>query len=87
MYSPDEAVRLGLVDQIVPAENLMQAAEKAAVDFASKSAAAFSSIKGLLRGPIAEEMAKKEQDSLCEFADIWYSEETWANLKDIKIHS
>ncbi|NQT68595.1 MAG: enoyl-CoA hydratase/isomerase family protein [Desulfobacteraceae bacterium] len=87
MYSPDEAARLGLVDQIVPAENLMQAAEKAAVDFASKSAAAFSSIKGLLRGPIAEEMAKREQDSLHEFADIWYSEETWAKLQDIKIHS
>ena len=87
MYSPEEAARLGLVDQIVPAENLMQAAEKAAVDFASKSAAAFSSIKGLLRGPIAEEMATREQDSLREFADIWYSEETWAKLQDIKIHS
>lgn len=87
MYSPDEAVRLGLVDQIVPAENLMRAAEKTAVNFASKSAAAFSSIKGLLRRPIAEEMAKREQDSLREFADIWYSEETWADLKDIKIHS
>ena len=87
MYSPDEAVRLGLVDQIVPAKNLMQTAEKAAVNFASKNAAAFSSIKGLLRGPIAEEMAKREQDSLREFADIWYSEKTWANLEDIKIHS
>jgi len=40
-----------------------------------------------LRGPIAEEMAKREQDSLHEFADIWYSEETWAKLQDIKIHS
>jgi 3,2-trans-enoyl-CoA isomerase len=87
MYSPDEAARLGLVDQIVPAENLMQTAEKAAVDFASKSAAAFSSIKDLLRRPISEEMAKREQDSLREFADIWYSERTWANLEDIKIHS
>ncbi|MBW1753142.1 MAG: enoyl-CoA hydratase/isomerase family protein [Deltaproteobacteria bacterium] len=75
MYSP-----------VVPAENLMQTAEKAAVDFASKSAAAFSSIKGLLRGPVAAEMAIREQDSLHEFADIWYSEETWANLEDIKIH-
>jgi 3,2-trans-enoyl-CoA isomerase len=87
MYSPDEAARLGLVDQIVLAENLMQTAEKAAVDFASKSAAAFSSIKGLLRRPVAAEMAKREQDSLHEFADIWYSERTWENLKDIKIHS
>jgi 3,2-trans-enoyl-CoA isomerase len=86
MYSPNEAARLGLVDQVVLAENLMQAAEKAAVDFASKSAAAFSSIKGLLRRPIAEEMAKREQDSIREFADIWYSEATWENLKDIKIH-
>ena len=36
---------------------------------------------------MVSEKAKREQDSLHEFADIWYSEETWTKLQDIKIHS
>ena len=56
-------------------------------DFAGKELRAFSALKGLLRKPVAEEMVKREKDSIREFVDIWYLEETWENLKKIKIYS
>ena len=38
---------------------------------AAKDAAAFRSIKFLLRAPVADEMARKEGQSVQEFVDIW----------------
>lgn len=65
----------------------MDDAGKAARDLAGKDEAAFKSLKGLLRKPVAEEMVKREKDSIREFVDIWYSEKTRRNLEEIKIHS
>ena len=87
MYSAGEATQLGLVDQISSEESLVDKARKVAQDFARKDNAAFKSIKGLLRRPVAEEMTKREKDSIQEFAEIWYSENAWENLKEIKIYS
>lgn len=81
LYSPQEAQQLGLIDQIEAPENLLQAAAKTAEDLAQKNAAAFKSIKNLLRQPVVKVIAEREKDSIHEFVDIWYSEETWANLK------
>jgi enoyl-CoA hydratase/carnithine racemase len=87
LYSAEEALRLGLVDEVCPPEELLDAARKAAKDFAQREGSAFKSIKGLLRGPVAQEMARKEKDALLEFVDVWYSEATWSKLKEIRIHS
>jgi Delta3-Delta2-enoyl-CoA isomerase len=86
MYSAEEARQLGLVDQVCPPEVLLDTAKQVAKDFAQRDSAAFRNIKGLLRGPVAQEMARKEKDSILEFADIWYSEATWNRLKGIQIH-
>jgi hypothetical protein len=32
-------------------------------------------------------MIKRENDAILEFVDIWYSEQTWENLKAIEIYS
>lgn len=87
LYSPQEAIKLGLVNQIVSIENLYEEAEKTALDFAQKHTAAFRTIKNLLRQPVVDEIFKREASSIHQFVDIWYSEETWANLQEIKIHS
>ncbi len=87
MYSAEEAIHLGLIDRISSSKNLMDDARKAAQDFIVKERPAFRAIKGLLRKPVAEEMVKREKDSIREFVDIWYSEKTWKNLEKIKIHS
>ena len=86
MYSAEEASQLGLVDQISSQENLTEDTMKIAQDLAKKDNTAFRSIKNLLRRPVAEEMTKKEEGVIREFVDIWYSEETWNSLKEIKIH-
>jgi enoyl-CoA hydratase len=85
MFLPEEALLLGLVDEVCPVEELMGKAVAAARELGGKSPAAFRSVKRLLRGPVAEEMRRREGASIVEFIDIWYSEETWRNLREIRI--
>ena len=87
MFSAEEAKQLGLIDQIASQDTLEEEARKVAEDFTQKDSTAFLSIKTLLRKPVAEEMIRREKDSVQEFADIWYSENTWKNLQEITIHS
>ncbi|MBN1158033.1 MAG: hypothetical protein JXA61_01520, partial [Bacteroidales bacterium] len=86
MYSAEEAKRMGLVQDVASEGGLIEIARKAASDFASKYPPAFASIKSLLRKSIVEDMKSRETAAIKEFVDIWYSEATWANLKDIKIY-
>ena len=86
MYSAEAAKDLGLIDKVTTEENLIDAARKAALDLGSKPKNAFKGIKSLLRMSIAEEIKRKEEKSVKEFADIWYSDSTWKNLKKIKIY-
>jgi enoyl-CoA hydratase/carnithine racemase len=85
MYSAEEAFQLRLVDQVSSEEDLTEDARKVAQELAQKDSSAFRSIKHLLRKPAAEQMIKREKDAILEFVDIWYSEQTWENLKKIKI--
>ena len=87
MYSAEEAFGLGLVDQVSSEDALLDDAVKVAQELAEKDSSAFTIIKKLLRKAVAEEMVKHEKDYILEFADIWYSENTWEKLKKIKIHS
>ena len=85
MYLPEEALRLGLVDEVCPGEELLGKAMAAARELGEKNQPAFQSIKRLMRDPVAEEMRRRESASIGEFVDIWYSEATWRNLQEIGI--
>ena len=87
MYSAEAVHDLGMIDQVSSPENLLEDARKVATRFTAKDAAAFRSIKGILRGLVAGDMARKEEPSVEELVSIWYSENTWKNLQAIKIHS
>lgn len=87
MYSAEEAERLGLVDEAVDEMQFWERALSVAGEFSGKDPAAFKSIKWLLRKPVARKMAEDEERSIREFIDIWYSDETWKKLRDIRIHS
>ena len=87
MYSAEEALEIGLIDEIVSKDDLDSKAQKKALQYASQDSAAFASIKKLLRNPAAEEMMKREKASILEFVEIWYSENTWKNLKEKVIRS
>lgn len=86
MYSAEQALRLGLIDEIAAEADLKARALEKAREFAAKDSAAFKSIKGLLRKTVADEILKRERDSVLEFVDIWYSEATWRKLQEKVIH-
>ncbi len=85
MYSAEEAKELGLIHDVVSKEDLRDSAQRIAGDFAKRDSRAFGSMKTLIRKQAGEEMKRRERDSIIEFADIWYSEGTWKNLRNIKI--
>ncbi|MBN2098294.1 MAG: enoyl-CoA hydratase/isomerase family protein [Dehalococcoidia bacterium] len=85
MYSAEEAKTIGLIDEAATEQDLMDAASKMASSLGSKYPPAFTGVKSLLRKTIAEDIMRRQADSIWEFVDIWYSEHTWANLKNIKI--
>jgi 3,2-trans-enoyl-CoA isomerase len=87
LYSAQEAHELGLIDTVVPDGQLLQTARQIAQQHAGKAPAAFRSIKSLLRKPVLEAMIAREGQSIEEFVEIWYSQETWKNLQGIKIHA
>jgi 3,2-trans-enoyl-CoA isomerase len=86
MYLAEEAKSLGLVQEVAAEENVMGTARKVAADLARKHPPAFASIKSLLRRSIVEGIRSREKDAIEEFADLWYSKTTWANLQNIKIY-
>lgn len=86
MYSAEEALRMGLVDQVASEEELEAEADRVAREYAAKDPEAFRSIKGLLRREVAERMERAECASIEEFVRIWYSEKTWARLQGKTIH-
>jgi enoyl-CoA hydratase/carnithine racemase len=85
MFVAEEALALGLVDEVTAADEVMPRALARAEVLAKKSSAAFASMKQLLREPVGRFMREREAASIREFVDIWYSEETWANLQKITI--
>lgn len=85
MYSAEEAKSIGLIDEVAADHDLMDAALKVASTLGSKHPPAFAGIKSLLRKTVAEDMIRRETESIKQFVDIWYSEHTWTNLQNIKI--
>ncbi len=86
-YSAEEAKNLGLIDQVVSEDALMENAFAVARGLAGKHPPAFASIKVLLRQHVSEDMRKKDEFYRKELVDIWYSDYTWEQLKKILIHS
>jgi Delta3-Delta2-enoyl-CoA isomerase len=85
-YSAEEAKSLGLVDQVVSEEELMEKAFTIAQGLGEKHPPAFTSIKMLSRRHVAEDMKRKDELYRKELVDIWYSDHTWEQIKNIKIH-
>jgi 3,2-trans-enoyl-CoA isomerase len=86
-YSAEAASLIGMIDQVSSDEKLAGETQEVARRLAAKDAAAFRSMKSLLRASVADEMARSEEQSIREFIDIWYSENTWRNLQAIRIYS
>ena len=85
MLSAEQAHTLGLVDRVTTQQDLLAESRGTARQLAASDHVAFQSIKMLLRKPIAERMRDRERASIEEFVDIWYSESTQRQLREIDI--
>ena len=85
LFSAEEALSLGLVEEIAPEDDVVSRAKRAARELGSRPAGAFENIKALLRRPVVDEMRRREQASIREFVEIWYSPSTRASLEKIRI--
>jgi enoyl-CoA hydratase len=87
LYTAEQALALGLINAAVPGDALLKEARGRLEQLASRSPDAFRSIKRLLRQPVAEEMQRREEASIQEFVEVWYSDETRAELAKIQIRA
>jgi hypothetical protein len=87
MYSPDEAFQSGMIDKMSNTESLMNEAMTIASEYAEKNPLAFRSLKGLLRKPVIQVSDQREESVIDEFIEIWFSEQSQAQLKTVQIRS
>ncbi|MFH1688014.1 MAG: enoyl-CoA hydratase/isomerase family protein [bacterium] len=87
MYGPQDALRIGLVDELAEASVLLNRALIVAEENYGYDATAFAQIKSLLRKPIADRYAPCEQPSIERFVEIWYAPAMRERLRQITIHS
>jgi enoyl-CoA hydratase/carnithine racemase len=85
LYGAEQALSLGLVDATATAAELLEASRRRLEALAAKPAPAFRSIKRLVRQPVLEAMQRREEASIRDFVEIWYSAATRAELEKIKI--
>jgi enoyl-CoA hydratase/carnithine racemase len=83
MYTPEQARELGLVDELCCPDELTQVAGRVVREMAAKNPPTYACIKNLLRGRVAEQMVKGEQQGIDDFLEIWYTPEVRRNVKQI----
>jgi enoyl-CoA hydratase len=80
-YTVDKALSLGLVDEIVKPENLLERAREVAERFASAPMSAFESSKRQLRQPYIERAAQFDAEDFARVLEQWCSPQTHAIIR------
>jgi len=81
--SGDEAVAIGLADELVDAEALEGTCRSRLAEFAEKDARAVATTKRYLRASILAEMGAHEAARASEFLDGWFSQGTQERIREI----
>src|SRR5262249_54036728 len=80
LFTPEEAKRWGLVDEVVPMNGLMAAAIERARNLSRAPAEAIAQIKLGLRRPIMQMVEQRWQQQLEWWLDTWFSPATQERL-------
>jgi enoyl-CoA hydratase len=80
-YTVDKALSLGIVDEIVKPENMLQRAKEVAARLASAPMSAFESSKRQLRKPFIERAARFEAEDGGRVLEQWCSPQTHAVIR------
>jgi enoyl-CoA hydratase len=79
--APDEARRVGLIDDVVPAEALVQRACEIAADFAAHPAASFAIAKEMLRQPAMDRVTAAATSTDRRVFELWSLPATRAAIR------
>jgi enoyl-CoA hydratase len=81
-FVPDAAVGLGLVDEVVPGEALLERALAAAQKLAAIDPGAFALTKRQIRAPVREQVERDGPRFDPAVDAVWYAPETAARIRD-----
>ncbi len=80
-FLPEQALELGLVDELVDRDNLMARALERAQRLGSKPAPAYQTVKRYSRQAVAERMRQLDAVSVQEILTRWFAPDTQQLLK------
>jgi enoyl-CoA hydratase/carnithine racemase len=83
LFEPREALALGLVDEVVPADRLLTRACERARELAKVPTAAYAQVKLAWRRPAVEAIARSDDALAEQWLDTWYSSEAQARLRAV----
>jgi enoyl-CoA hydratase len=81
-YPPDEALRRGLVDEVVSADQLLEVSFAAAERFAALRPAAFELTKQQMRQPVVDAMERHGPRVSNAAAELWLDPATATSMKE-----
>lgn len=82
LSSPEEALALGLVHEVVGLESLEARAIARATELAALPPLAFAQVKSALRRPAVEEAARHREPETERWLDTWFSADAQKRLRD-----
>jgi enoyl-CoA hydratase/carnithine racemase len=89
MLTSGEALAIGLVDELVPVEGVVERALQVARDWLALPPRAMAKTRALARRELAEIYAREERATWETFVEDWFSAETQATLRALveKLHA
>ena len=87
MYGARQAKEIRLVDEVCDERELMERSQRIAAEMGTRTSEAFTTLKHLLREPIAAALRRRRAESIRGFVKVWYSKATRKSLEAIRIHS
>ena len=81
-YGPNELLAKGLVDQVVPPDQVLFVARELTTSLAASPPRAYAAIKANRTAPVVAAIEVKLQAKEDEFVDMWYSEPAQEQLRE-----
>ena len=72
-FGPEEALALGMVDEVVPPEQVMNLSMELATSLAASPTEAYAAIKRTRTAPVVADIEAHLEERRAEFVDLWYS--------------
>jgi enoyl-CoA hydratase/carnithine racemase len=82
LYEPAELLSMGMVDEVVPPDQVLFIGRELATSLAASPAEAYAAIKANRTAPVVAAIEARLEEKQREFVDMWYSEPAQAQLEE-----